>query len=102
MNARKKLHDEDFLRQEFDFSSARRGKDVPHLNRLREGKTRITIYIDDDVLAEFRRRSDAGPPGYQTLINQALREHLGKVGPPVDEATLRRIMREELTAADKR
>ena len=30
------------------------------------------------------------------MINDALREHLGKVAQPVDARTLRRILREEL------
>jgi hypothetical protein len=33
------------------------------------------------------------------MINQALREHLGKKIKPVDEKTLRRVLREELTGA---
>lgn len=97
---RAKKHDEDFLNREFDFSKGKRAKDIPHLARLQEemarGKTRITIYLDNDVLAEFRARAGDRPPGYQTLINEALREHLGKTGPTLDEPTLRRVVREEL------
>ena len=39
-----------------------------------KGKTRITIYLDDDVIEQFRKRSDAAGYGYQTMINEALRE----------------------------
>ncbi len=60
------------------------------------GKTRITIYLDDAILQAFRERAEAGGRGYQTMINDALREHLGKSGQPVDARTLRRILREEL------
>jgi len=79
------------MKQEYDFSKAKRGAVVPQ-----PGKTRITIYIDDDVLQEFRNRADDERRGYQTMMNEALREHLGKVGHPLDEETLRRILREEL------
>ena len=39
-------------------------------------KTRITIYLDDEVLQEFRTRSEQSGKGYQTLINAALRTGL--------------------------
>jgi len=79
------------MKKEYDFSRGRRGAVI----RPR-GKTRITIYLDDDVLERFRERADRAGLGYQTLINQALRDHLREVEPPVNEETLRRILREEL------
>ena len=39
-------------------------------------KTRITIYLDDEVLSEFRNLSERSGTGYQTLINAALRMRL--------------------------
>ncbi|MFC4930581.1 BrnA antitoxin family protein [Massilia sp. GCM10023247] len=39
-------------------------------------KTRITIYLDDEVLSEFRNLSERSGTGYQTLINAALRTRL--------------------------
>ena len=39
-------------------------------------KTRITIYLDDEVLNEFRDLSERCGTGYQTLINAALRNRL--------------------------
>ena len=60
------------------------------------GKTRITIYLDNDLLETFRDRADAAGRGYQTMINEALREYLGRSAGPVDAATIRRIVREEL------
>src|SRR5438094_919625 len=39
-------------------------------------KTRITIYLDDEVLNEFRTRAERTGTGYQTLINAALRLRL--------------------------
>jgi uncharacterized protein (DUF4415 family) len=79
---------------EYDFSEAKRGAVI-----LQTGKTRITIYIDDDVLETFRSRSDAAGKGYQTMMNEALRKYLDKVKQPLDEETLRRVIQEELCAA---
>lgn len=82
------------MKKEYDFSKGTRGAVIPQT-----GKTRITIYIDDDILEEFRDRSDAAGHGYQTMMNQALRDYLGKAKQPVDARTLRRILREELKRA---
>jgi uncharacterized protein (DUF4415 family) len=79
------------MRKEYDFSKGKRGAVVPQ-----PGKTRITIYLDDQVLEAFRERADAAGRGYQTMINEALRQHLGKSREPVDADTVRRIVREEL------
>jgi uncharacterized protein (DUF4415 family) len=43
-------------------------------------KTRITIYLDDEVLAQFRSLSESCGTGYQTLINAALRNRLAGGG----------------------
>jgi uncharacterized protein (DUF4415 family) len=82
------------MKKEYDFSKGKRGAVISPT-----GKTRITIYLDDDVLAEFRDRGDVAGRGYQTMINDALRAHLGKATRPVDEETLRRVIREELKEA---
>ena len=79
------------MKREYDFSGAKRGAVV-----TQKGKTRISIYIDADILEEFRDRADVAGRGYQTMMNEALREYLGKSASPVDEATLRRVLREEL------
>ena len=79
------------MKKEYDFSKAERGAVVPQ-----KGKTRINIYIDNDVLEEFRKRGDEAGRGYQTMINEVLRQYLGKDITPVDEKTLRRVLREEL------
>lgn len=59
------------MKKEYDFSKGRRGPVIP----IPAGKTRITI---------------------QKLINLALREHIVRRREPL-EATLRRVLREELT-----
>lgn len=87
------------MRRQYSFTKAKRAKDVPHLARLQaeaKGKTRITIMLDNDLLLTFRAKAEAEGIGYQTLINQTLRGAAGST--PVDEASLRRILREELKA----
>ncbi len=79
------------MKRQYDFSRGKRGAVV-----AATGKTRITIYVDSDVLEAFRERADASGRGYQTMINEALRGHLGKARQPLDSNTLRRILREEL------
>jgi uncharacterized protein (DUF4415 family) len=79
------------MKKEYEFRKGSRGAVI-----AQKGKTRITIYLDDEVLEEFRERADATGRGYQTTINEALRQYLGKTARPVDEETLRRVLREEL------
>jgi len=81
------------MRREYDFARAKRGAVLP----LAPRKTRITIRLDDDVLAWFRSRvHQAGGGNYQTLINQALRDAMEESRRPL-EKVLRRVVREELT-----
>jgi uncharacterized protein (DUF4415 family) len=82
------------MRRDYDFSKAKRGA-VAKAN----GKSRITIYLDDDVLEAYRKKGDELGRGYQTMINEALRGSLSKQLTPVDARTLRRIVREELEKA---
>ena len=83
------------MKSEYNFSKGKRGAVVP----ASKGKTRITIRIDDDILEWFRNEVEAAGGGsYQTLINDALREHITSQQEPI-EVILRRVVREELTAA---
>ena len=84
------------MRSEYDFSKAKRAKDVPHLQKLNAGKTRITIMLDNDVIDAFRSRAEAEGRGYQTAINEALRAALDADAAPVTVATLRRELRKAL------
>lgn len=77
----------------FDFSDAKRGAVLPQV-----GRTRITINLSDDVIAEFRSRAETAGTGYQTMINDALRAYLEMSKKPLEE-TLRKVIREELRAA---
>lgn len=80
------------MKSEYDFSKARRGAVAPEA----KGKTRITIRIDDRILEWFRNRVHAeGGGNYQSLINQALGEHIARQDDVLAD-TLRRVLREEM------
>ena len=82
------------MKEEYDFHPGERGAVIPQ-----PGKTRVTIYVDNDVLETFRERAEDSGRGYQNVMNQALREYLVRSSPAVDEPTLRRVLREELQRA---
>lgn len=83
------------MKREYSFHKARRGAVVS----IPKGKTRITIRLDEDILAWFRELVErAGGGNYQTLINEALRQHIRRAREPL-ETTLRRVIREELRDA---
>ena len=88
------------MRDEYDFSKAKRGAVIPA-----PGKTRITIMLDDDVIEHFRAQAEAQGVGYQTSINALLRRALTTASTAstmkrepkaLTVATLRRVLREEL------
>jgi uncharacterized protein (DUF4415 family) len=82
------------MKQEYDFSLGKRGRISPKEPEPR-GKTRITIRLDEDLVDHFLRQADAsgGAMGYQTPINEALRQLVEGKAPKFEE-TLRRIVRE--------
>lgn len=82
------------MKANYDMADAKRGAVVAH-----KGKTRITIYLDDQIVAGFKQRGEAMGKGYQTLINEALSTALVKGDAPVTINTLRQVLREELHAA---
>jgi hypothetical protein len=81
------------MKAEYDFSKGKRGAVIPQ-----KGKTRISIFIDNATLAAFRERAEQSGTGYQTMMNDVLRASLANNDQPVTEATLRRILRQELPA----
>lgn len=81
------------MRDEYDFTGSQRGAIV------QSNKERITIRLDADIIEWFRGRVRGGG-NYQTLINEALREHIERHSGADLETTLRRVLREELTAAN--
>jgi uncharacterized protein (DUF4415 family) len=52
------------------------------------------LYLDDDILEAIQEKGDQSGQGYQALINQVLRDYL-KSSHPLNEESLRRILREE-------
>lgn len=87
------------MKNRYDFSKGKRGRVVPAEPEI-EGKTRITIRLDQDTVERFFQMAEesGGATGYQTLINAALREHLDGKAPRLGE-TPRRIIREELESS---
>lgn len=55
------------MKAEYDFSKAKRSAVIPPTD-----KTRITIFLDDDILAAFQDCAEAQDKGHQTLINEIL------------------------------
>ncbi|MDX2211824.1 MAG: BrnA antitoxin family protein [Oculatellaceae cyanobacterium bins.114] len=85
------------MEAEYDFSQGKRGAIDP----TPLGKTRITIRLDDEVLEWFREQvHSAGGGNYQTMINEALRQHIQQSREPLEE-TLRRVVREELERIER-
>ncbi len=80
------------MRKEYDFSKGKRGAVIP----VAIGKTRITIYLDDVVIEQFKALSERTGKGYQTLINETLRAHLDVGDQPLTAELVRKIVREEL------
>ena len=76
--------------RDIDFSRAKRGAVL----KPEPGKTKISIRLDNAVIEFFRAAVDkAGGGNYQTLINDALLEHIHR------QSTLdavRQVVREEL------
>ena len=87
------------MKDSYDFSKGKRGRILPPEPEP-QGKTRITIRLDEDLVDYFLKESGAygGTMGYQTLINEALRQHVEGKAPKLEE-TLRRILREEMRVA---
>ncbi len=78
------------MRDHYDFSQAKRGAVV------KTNKERITIRLDPDIIQWFRDQVKGGG-NYQSLMNEALREHIEHQATSLED-TLRRIIREELKA----
>jgi uncharacterized protein (DUF4415 family) len=76
-----------------DFRKGKRGPII----RPDPAKLRITIRLDADSIEHLKKRvHQAGGGNYQTLINDALRQHIRARDKALEDA-LRRVIREELT-----
>ena len=89
------------MRKEYDFSSAKRAKDVPHLAKLQAetsvGKIRITTYLDSDIVEWLKSRGESENKGYQTVLNELLSKQIVPEKPIAE--VLRQVIREELKLA---
>ncbi len=79
--------------REYDFSEGNRGAVIAS-----PGKTRITIMLDDDVIEAFKNKAEVSGRGYQTMINEALRQSLDPESAPVTLRGLRKVLDERLPA----
>ncbi len=87
------------MRREYDFSGAKRAKDVPHLARLQAemtGKSRITMRVDNAVLAAFKARAESSGGNYQTMMNEALKQYAQGLSMA---DVVRQAIREEMRSA---
>ena len=71
--------DESILENEEEFKKRFRRIEQPAfidevVKKHKESKNRITIYLDADIIEHFKTEAENSSFGYQTLINQALRE----------------------------
>jgi len=67
------IREEDFnLKKEYDFSKGTRGR------FYRPKKVPTTIRLDDDILLFFKKLATEKKSGYQTLMNDVLREYIKK------------------------
>lgn len=72
--------DESILENEEEFNKRFKRIERPaFLDKIlknKEAKNRITIYLDADIVEYFKAQAENSRVGYQTLINQALREKI--------------------------
>ncbi|HEY5867111.1 MAG TPA: BrnA antitoxin family protein [Candidatus Tectomicrobia bacterium] len=85
-----KTNPADAMQEEYDFSQGKRGAVLPH-----QGKSRITIWIDTDILDWFRATAEHEGRGYQTAMNAALRQYTQQGERPLPDL-VRDVIREEL------
>ena len=86
------------MKKEYDFSKGKRGPVILGP----QGKTRITIRLDNEILDWFRKQvHKAGGGNYQTLINTALKEYINSKKNSLED-TLRHVIREELAVYGKK
>ena len=58
-------------------------------------KARITIHLDRDIISHFKDQASQTAKGYQTLINEALREYTGLDQPSMMMDLVERVKRLE-------
>lgn len=64
--------------KDYDFTDAKPVAKTPHLTKLQTmagKKARITMRVDNNVLAIFKARAEQSGGSYQTLMNEALKQY---------------------------
>ncbi len=90
------MNADDFDTQEYDFSNAKQGAVAAPTQK----RTQVMLRLDDDVLDWFRNQVQQASGGnYQELINLALHDYISRNNEESLEATLRRVIREEMNIA---
>lgn len=77
------------MKKHYDFSKGKRGAVLSTV-----GKTRVTIYLDDNIIEHFKDLAGRLGKGYQTLINETLRAAAGEE--LLTPKLVRQIVREEI------
>ena len=72
------------MRAKYDFSEGERKALIP-----RQGKTRVSISLDDAVLDAFRARAESAGTGYEAMMNDALRRYLAETESTAGEGDTR-------------
>jgi len=85
----------DEMLREYNFSKGKRGPVIPH-----KGKTRITMFVDTDILEWFRDEAEREGQGYQTAINQALHNYIKQPKRSIQDI-VREAVRKELQVLKK-
>ena len=81
--------------KEYDFRKGKHGAVIPN-----QGKTRITIWIDTPTLYWFKDNAEREGRGYQTAINDALRNYTKREQKAIQDL-IREAVRQELKALKK-
>ena len=80
-----------------DAERADAGLDLASASSARRLPPKLGPVLRDIVIERFKALSEKTGKGYQTLLNEALRAHLGVDDAPLTATALRRILREELS-----
>ena len=79
--------------EEFSKRGFRRISRPKSLDRILKGsrdtKSRITIYLDADIVMKFKAIGEKEKVGYQTLINDALRKIVDKIANDAEKQDLK-------------
>lgn len=68
---------EEFFKHHRVLEGDEREKMIARIAKARgKSKSRVTIYFDSDIVRNFKERSEREGVGYQTLMNEALRNSI--------------------------